>query len=126
MHGGARPVPRDDHAAESPARSPNRPSLRLRTGDLSAEVAARVAAVLPRSTDHRAVVGMVGLGYVGLPFAVEKAKVGFRVIGIDENPERAARVNAGDNYVPDVSTDELRAAVRAGKLWATNDFTRVA
>ena len=45
---------------------------------------------------HSAVVGVVGLGYVGLPFAVEKAKVGFPVIGIEENPARAERVNRGE------------------------------
>jgi len=72
-----------------------------------------------------AVVGVVGLGYVGLPFAVEKAKVGFRVIGIEENPARAEKVNRGENYISDVSDEELRALVESGKLSAEIDFERV-
>src|SRR5947209_9594410 len=75
--------------------------------------------------DKTAVVGMVGLGYVGLPFAVEKAKVGYHVIGIEQNIERAERVNAGDNYIPDVKDDELRGLVRNGFLEAVTDFARV-
>ena len=53
--------------------------------------------LLKKLGDRTAVIGVVGLGYVGLPFAVEKAKAGFKVIGIEQNPIRAARVNAGDN-----------------------------
>ncbi len=58
--------------------------------------------------DRTAIIGVVGLGYVGLPFAVEKAKVGFRVVGIDQNPIRATRVNQGDNYIGDVKDEELK------------------
>jgi UDP-N-acetyl-D-glucosamine dehydrogenase len=72
-----------------------------------------------------ATVGVVGLGYVGLPFAVEKAKVGFNVIGIEQNPVRANRVNAADNYISDVKDEELRQVVENGKLQATTDFTRI-
>jgi nucleotide sugar dehydrogenase len=72
-----------------------------------------------------AVVGVVGLGYVGLPFAVEKAKVGFRVIGIDQNPDRAARVNRGQNYIGDVNEEDLAEAVARGMLTAETGFDRV-
>lgn len=73
-----------------------------------------------------ALIGVVGLGYVGLPFAVEKAKVGFKVIGIEQNPRRAERVNRADNYISDVSDDELRRVVASGQLRADTAFARVA
>jgi UDP-N-acetyl-D-glucosamine dehydrogenase len=75
--------------------------------------------------DRTAVVGVVGLGYVGLPFAVEKAKVGFQVIGIEQNPHRAERVNAVDNYIPDVEDEELKQVVSSGKLRAVVGFEDV-
>src|SRR5438105_1003740 len=101
------------------------PRLHVRSAETEAEIAERVERLLKRLHDHSAVVGMVGLGYVGLPFAVEKAKVGFHVIGIEQNAERAARVNAGDNYIPDVSDQELSELVRVGRLHAVTDFSRV-
>ncbi len=76
--------------------------------------------------DRTAIIGVVGLGYVGLPFAVEKAKVGFRVVGIDQNPIRAARVNQGDNYIGDVKDEELKEVVGNGHLQAVTGFDRVA
>jgi UDP-N-acetyl-D-glucosamine dehydrogenase len=75
--------------------------------------------------DRTAIVGVVGLGYVGLPFAVEKAKVGFQVIGIEQNPFRADRVNKADNYIDDVSDRELIELVTAGKLKATTSFEHI-
>ncbi|HEV3262042.1 MAG TPA: nucleotide sugar dehydrogenase, partial [Gemmataceae bacterium] len=97
--------------------------LRLHAG--YAEVAERVQVLLQKIQDRSAVVGMVGLGYVGLPFAVEKAKVGYRVIGIEQNLQRAERVNRGDNYIPDVKDEELRQLVTAKRLEAVTDFARV-
>lgn len=67
-------------------------------------------------------VGVVGLGYVGLPFAVEKAKVGFTVTGIERNPGRADRVNRADNYITDVVDAELTNVVNQGLLHAASDF----
>ena len=72
-----------------------------------------------------AIVGVVGLGYVGLPFAVEKAKIGFKVIGIENNPLRAAKVNRGENYIQDVRDEELRELVSKGVLIADTGFDRV-
>lgn len=69
--------------------------------------------LLGKILSRTAVVGVVGLGYVGLPFAVEKAKVGFRVIGIEENPARAAKVNRAENYIRDVADEDLQRVVAA-------------
>jgi UDP-N-acetyl-D-glucosamine dehydrogenase len=70
-------------------------------------------------------VGVVGLGYVGLPLAVEFAKAGFTVTGIDVNEEKVRRVNAGDSYVGDISSATLAPLVASGKLRATTDFAAV-
>ena len=72
---------------------------------------------------HEARIGVIGLGYVGLPLAVEKSKVGFPVIGFDINVERVRRVNAADNYIGDVSDEDLEDVVGKGLLVATTDFS---
>jgi len=71
-------------------------------------------------------VGIVGLGYVGLPLAVEFAKAGFTVTGLDLNERKVARVNAGDSYVTDVPGNTLASLVSAGKLRASTDFNLIA
>jgi UDP-N-acetyl-D-glucosamine dehydrogenase len=81
--------------------------------------------LLQKIRDKTAIVGVVGLGYVGLPFAVEKAKVGFKVIGIENNPVRAAKVNRGENYIQDVRDEELRELVSKGLIVADTGFERV-
>jgi nucleotide sugar dehydrogenase len=106
-------------------RVPGTAHLRLLTNDQEVEISQRVQALLAKIHDRSAVVGIVGMGYVGLPFAVEKAKVGFKVIGIDQNHERAARINRGENYIPDVRDEELRELVTQGKLQAVTDFRQV-
>ncbi|MBD2131566.1 hypothetical protein H6F47_03625 [Sphaerospermopsis sp. FACHB-1094] len=75
--------------------------------------------------DHQAIVGVVGLGYVGLPFAVEKAKVGYQVLGIEQNPARVERINMADNYITDVKDEDLKKVVSSGKLLAVTDFEKV-
>jgi UDP-N-acetyl-D-glucosamine dehydrogenase len=75
--------------------------------------------------NHTAIVAVVGLGYVGLPFAVEKAKVGFRVIGIEQNPVRSEKVNNGENYIRDVKDEDLKKVVNNGKFQAVTNFQRV-
>jgi len=70
-------------------------------------------------------VGIVGLGYVGLPLAVEFAKAGFTVTGIDLHAGKTERVNAGDSYVGDIPSAVLAEVVQAGKLCATTDFSAV-
>ena len=74
---------------------------------------------------RRARVGIVGLGYVGLPLAVEFAKAGFTVTGIDISEEKVRRINAGDSYIADIPTSTLAPLVKAGKLRATTDFSAV-
>jgi UDP-N-acetyl-D-glucosamine dehydrogenase len=77
-------------------------------------------------TSRKARVGVVGLGYVGLPLAVEYAKEGFRVSGIDLNSGKTDSVNAGKSYVGDVHEKELASLVKEGKLRATTDFSVIA
>ena len=72
-----------------------------------------------------ATVGVVGLGYVGLPFAIEKTKVGFNVIGIEQNPRRAERVNQADSYIDDVTSEMLDQAISNGKLRAISHFDTI-
>ena len=81
--------------------------------------------VIKRIKDHSAVVGVVGLGYVGLPFAVEKGKVGFTVVGFDMDPDKVDQINRGKNYIPDVKDDELTKLVKTKKIKATSDFSEL-
>ncbi|HZZ79669.1 MAG TPA: nucleotide sugar dehydrogenase [Gemmataceae bacterium] len=101
------------------------PHLRILAEHSEAEVQKRVQDLLVKIQNHTATVGIVGMGYVGLPFAVEKGKVGFKVVGIDQNPARAATINRGENYIPDVKDDELRELVQKGLLRAVCDFHEV-
>ena len=73
-----------------------------------------------------AILGVVGLGYVGLPLAVEKAKAGYKVIGFDIQQRKVDMVNQGINYIGDVVDEDLAAIVQAGILTATSDFSRIA
>lgn len=57
--------------------------------------------------NHKATVGVVGLGYVGLPLAVEKARAGFKTIGFDVQKQKVDMVNAGHNYIGDVVNEDL-------------------
>lgn len=81
--------------------------------------------LLSRIAERKIVVGVVGLGYVGLPLAVEKAKAGFRTIGFDVQPEKVDMVNNGYNYIGDVVDSELKQLVQEGILSATTDFSFV-
>ena len=68
------------------------------------------------------IVGVVGLGYVGLPLAVEKAKAGFKTIGFDVQKEKVEFVNQGENYIGDVVDQDLKTLVENKQLSATSDF----
>ncbi len=80
--------------------------------------------LLERLEDGSAVLGVVGLGYVGLPLAVEMASAGHTVIGFDVSAEKAGAVNAGASYIPDVPTERLAPLVEAGLIAATTDFSQ--
>ena len=81
--------------------------------------------LLKKIAEKEIVVGVVGLGYVGLPLAVEKAKAGFRTIGFDVQAKKVEMVNAGHNYIGDVVDSDLEKLVKEGKLRATTDFSFV-
>lgn len=85
-----------------------------------------MAQLAKRILDTTATLGVIGLGYVGLPLAVEKAKAGYRTIGFDIQPEKVAMVNAGQNYIGDVVNADLKSIVDAGLLSATTDIAQVA
>lgn len=86
----------------------------------------RAQYVLEKIENRTAVVGVVGLGYVGLPFLVEKAKVGFKVVGIDQNPERAEMVARGKNYIADVKDADLQEIIERGLVSTTTSLQAVA
>ncbi len=67
-------------------------------------------------------IAIIGLGYVGLPLAVEFARAGFRVTGFEIDPERVAALRSGRSYIQDVPTRAVRELTRAGWLDATSDF----
>ncbi len=93
--------------------------------DLQIEIDATAKLLEEKIKSHTARVGVVGLGYVGLPLAVEFAKAGFDVTGIDVNEEKVRRVNAADSYIGDISSATLAPLVKSGKLRATTDFAAV-
>ena len=82
-------------------------------------------ALLKKIENREITVGVVGLGYVGLPLAVEKAKAGFKTIGFDVQEEKVNLVNEGHNYIGDVVDSDLKKLVEAGMLSATTDFSFV-
>lgn len=78
--------------------------------------------LLQKIADKSAVVGIVGLGYVGLPLAVEMAEAGYKTIGFDVQAKKVDLVNAGHNYIGDIVGDKLKNMVETGFLRATSDF----
>jgi UDP-N-acetyl-D-glucosamine dehydrogenase len=75
--------------------------------------------------DRKARIGIIGLGYVGLPLAVEFAKEGFDVTGFDVDESKVTEINAGRSYIGDVTTADVAAAVNAGRLHATTDMSKL-
>ncbi|HUJ78801.1 MAG TPA: nucleotide sugar dehydrogenase [Nitrospiria bacterium] len=104
---------------------PNKPNttrgsaLGRRTG----EWVARLAKLIQSRKAH---VGIIGLGYVGLPLAVELAKAGLRVTGIDIDAEKVKAINSGRSYIQDVPSADVARLVREGRLVATEDFSALA
>lgn len=81
--------------------------------------------LLERLNNRSATVGVMGLGYVGLPLLVEFAKAGFTAVGFDIDGARVERIGRGESDIPDVNAEEVAAAVDGGRLVATSDFQRL-
>lgn len=79
--------------------------------------------ILKKINNKTLIAGVVGLGYVGLPLAVDKALAGFKTVGFDVQQEKVDMVNAGHNYIGDVVNTDLKKIVKAGKFSATSDFS---
>ena len=79
-------------------------------------------ALLKKFADKSARVGIVGLGYVGLPLALEFVRAGFQVIGVDVSAEKVARIGCGKSYIEDIPDAELRAANKTGRLSVSTDY----
>ena len=77
--------------------------------------------LIDRIKDKSATIGVIGLGYVGLPLAVEFAKAGFHVTGFDILADKVKMINAGKSYIDDISDDHLTSVVKSGYLRATTD-----
>ena len=81
--------------------------------------------LLKKIEDRTISAGVVGLGYVGLPLAVEIAEAGFRTVGFDLLEDKVAKINRGENYISDVNHGQLKELVSDGMLEATSDFSRI-
>jgi UDP-N-acetyl-D-glucosamine dehydrogenase len=82
-------------------------------------------ALLDKIAANKEIVGIVGLGYVGLPLAVGFAQAGIKVIGFDKSQAKVDKINSGSNYIKDIRDEALRAVVKNITLCATTDFTRI-
>ncbi len=78
--------------------------------------------LMKRLSTRTALIGVVGLGYVGLPLAVEHASAGFHVIGLDDNFSKVDRINRGENYIPDVDSNLLKELTHDGRLKGVRDY----
>lgn len=78
--------------------------------------------LIKKFEDRTATIGIVGLGYVGLPLAVCNAKVGFNIVGIDRSEHRVNKINSGENYINDVTDHDLKELVQQNKITATTNF----
>ncbi|MBN1284995.1 MAG: nucleotide sugar dehydrogenase [Anaerolineae bacterium] len=82
--------------------------------------------LLDRIENHTAVIGIAGLGYVGLPLAVEFGKAGYRVIGVDVMADKVAKINNKESYIQDVPAEVVAELVEKGRLSATTDYGALA
>ena len=82
--------------------------------------------LLKKIESKQATLGVIGLGYVGLPLAVEFARAGFSVVGYDVDAHKVAELTAGRSYIPDVSSEHLAEVVKSGKFKATTDAKALA
>src|SRR5499427_1991574 len=101
----------------------NRP--RATDGNARLMSTTQIATLLTLIRERKARVGIIGLGYVGLPLAVEFARAGFDVTGFDVDAAKVSDINAGRSYIPDVPQHELAEVVAAGRLRATTDMRQL-
>jgi len=78
--------------------------------------------LLDKLQQKTATIGIIGLGYVGLPLAVEFAEAGFEVIGLDVQQSKVDQINVGKSYIADIPTEQLATVVNSGKLRATTSY----
>src|SRR5215212_4760877 len=83
------------------------------------------ADLLQKIENRSARIGIIGLGYVGLPLATRAGRVGFSVLGFDVSAEKIASLNAGVSYIADVASAEVAELRERGRLEATSDFARL-
>lgn len=81
--------------------------------------------ILEKISKNEAIVGIIGLGYVGLPLAVTFAQANIKVIGFDKNPDKVRKINSGENYIGDITEQDLQAVVNGDFLHATTDFSEI-
>ena len=93
--------------------------------EMTANVRSLAHHTIEKIENRTACVGVVGLGYVGLPFLVEKIKVGFRAVGIDHNLQRAEMVTRGQSYISDVKDEDLHEGLRRGLITTTTSLEAV-
>lgn len=84
-----------------------------------------VEQLLMKLDDRQSLIGVIGLGYVGLPLAISAARAGFNVVGFDTDPQKPSRLNSGDSYIEAVLSKELAQHVAAGRFLATDQFDRL-
>ena len=85
----------------------------------------RADELIAKAERREALIGVMGLGYVGLPLAIEMVKAGYRVLGFDVNPAVVEGLERGESHVKDVTNEELREATADGRLSATTDMGRL-
>jgi UDP-N-acetyl-D-glucosamine dehydrogenase len=100
--------------------------MAVRTVPVESGWSPSATALMDKLRTKEAHCGVIGLGYVGLPLAVELANVGFRVTGFDVQDSKVGEVNSGNSYIQDVPASMLAPLVESGKLRATTDFSEVA
>src|SRR4051812_764706 len=84
------------------------------------------AVLIERLATKRARVGVIGLGYVGLPLAVEFATAGFHVTPVDVDASKVESVRRGESYIPDIASERLAPLVQSGRLEASSSFSVLA
>ncbi len=81
--------------------------------------------LIEKLKSKKAMVGVIGLGYVGLPLAAEFGRAGLRVLGFDVDPEKVRQIEAGESYISDIKPETVAELVKSNRLEATSDFDRL-